>query len=208
MSPWRSQCTQIVFPSAQVHLARPTLQDTTAAAATDRGDTDDVDYSNPNDSEINSDEQSSLRTAADSSLASSSTASQAEQNTHMAEDANNEASVNSSSHETSSSSNFGTPDDTGTNVDVIADNAAGESVSNSSKAQSVANPEADDVGAGDMSADSFDWIDNCDSTVCTLVVQKGQQQQELLVSGGITRQQLTDEVQRIVSSLSVVQDQD
>lgn len=49
---------------------------------------------------------------------------------------------------------------------------------------------------------SFDWVDDCDSTVCTLVVQKGQQQQELLVSGGITRQQLTDEVNEIVSTLT------
>ena len=65
---------------------------------------------------------------------------------------------------------------------------------------------SDDEGSNgddveDVSA-SFDWVDDCDSTVCTLVVQKGQQQQELLVSGGITRQQLTDEVNEIVSTLT------
>ena len=60
---------------------------------------------------------------------------------------------------------------------------------------------SNDDDVEDVSA-SFDWVDDCDSTVCTLVVQKGQQQQELLVSGGITRQQLTDDINEIVSTLT------
>lgn len=48
------------------------------------------------------------------------------------------------------------------------------------------------VGEGGVARASFEWVDDCDSTVCTVVVQKGQQQQELLVSGGITRQELAD----------------
>ena len=65
--------------------------------------------------------------------------------------------------------------------------------------------EEDDGIDVDKSSALIDWVDDCDSTVCTLVIQKGQHQQELLVSGGITRQQLTHEVDSIVASLNAAQ---
>lgn len=90
----------------------------------------------------------------------------------------------------------------GTSTDALPEDAT--------RLDATAGEEDDDDDDVDVDLDElsalFGWVDDCDSTVCTLVVQKGQHQQELLVSGGITRQQLTHEVDSIVASLNAAQD--
>ena len=75
-----------------------------------------------------------------------------------------------------------------------ADQGLATAAHDNAEAEADADVEAEAEGGseGGVATASFEWVDDCDSTLCMVVVQKGQQQQELLVSGGITRQELSD----------------
>lgn len=192
----------ITVSGVQVHLAKPALEVTAPSTANDREAEDGAPSISRSGDEHDSDSRSYNNEANASGATFSDDAPSSAPTVESTDDmASVSSGMSNNSHSNNSSLSTSIP---ATATDgksfVGADHA--DAASQDTNALEGGRGAISDEDTDDTIASSFDWVDDCDSTVCTLVVQKGQQQQELLVSGGITRQQLVHEVDNIVSMLS------